>query len=101
VEWQAALEEPVLKRGPHIETIDALVRFLVVPDERTPLLRLRLARSPILRQRLEDDNWHILKWSNVRRLHASARANLSVLGPLLGIEPQIERGEDQIQMFTK
>ena len=37
VEWMAALDEPILKRGPKIETSDTLVRFLVVPDERTPL----------------------------------------------------------------
>ncbi len=101
VEWQAALDEPVLKRGPRIETTDSLVRFLVIPDERSPLLRLRLARSPVLRQRLQDDNWHILKWSNVGRLHASPRGDLSVLGPLLGIEPDVERGEDQMPMFAK
>ena len=48
-----SLDEPVLKRGPRIETNDNIVRFLVVPDERTPLLRLRLERSPVLRRRLE------------------------------------------------
>ncbi len=96
VEWQAVLDEPVLNRGPRIETNDNIVRFLVVPDERTHLLRLRLERSPILRRRLEMDNWHILKWSNVRRLHASPRADLSVLSPLLGLDPEVERGEDQM-----
>jgi hypothetical protein len=100
VEWQAALDEPVMKRGPRIETNDNMVRFLVVPDERTPLLRWRLSNSPILRQRLERDNWHILKWSNVGRLHASPRASLSALGPLLGLDPEVERGEDQIGMFV-
>ncbi len=99
VEWQAALDEPVLKRGPRIESGDNLVRFLVVPDERTPLLRLRLERSPVLRARLESDNWHILKWSNVRRLHASPRADLAVLSPLLGLDPEVERDEDQMAMF--
>jgi hypothetical protein len=101
VEWQAVLEEPVLRRGPQIETSDSIVRFLVVPDERGPLIRTRLARSPILRARLEADNWHILKWSNLRRLHASPRAELSALGPLLGLDADVERGEDQIAMFAK
>ena len=49
--------------------------------------------------RLETDNWHILKWSNVRRLQASPRADLSVLSPLLGLDPEVERGEDQMGMF--
>jgi hypothetical protein len=99
VEWQAALDEPVMKRGPRIETTEAIVRFLVLPDERAPLVRLRLERSPVLRERLETDNWHILKWSNVRRLHASPRADLTVLGPLLGLDPEVERGEDEMGMF--
>jgi len=99
VVWQAALDEPLLRRGPRIETSDNLVRFLVIPDERTPLVRLRLERSPVLRERIEGDNWHILKWSHVRRLQASARADLTVLSPLLGLDPEIERGEDQIAMF--
>lgn len=99
VEWQAALDEAMLKRGPRIETTDNLVRFLVIPDERTELLRLRLDRSPVLRGRMETDNWHILKWSHVRRLASSARADLSVLSPLLGLDPEIERAEDQMPMF--
>jgi hypothetical protein len=73
----------------------------VVPDERTPLVRLRLERSPVLRQRMAADNWHILKWSSVRRLHASPQADLGALGPLLGLDPDVERGEDQIGMFSK
>jgi hypothetical protein len=101
VEWQAALDEPVMRRGPRIETNDNVVRFLVVPDERTALLRLRLERSPVLRRRLEADNWHILKWSNVRRLHAGAGSDLAALSPLLGLDPEVERGQDQIAMFVK
>jgi hypothetical protein len=100
VEWQAALDEPVMRRGPRIETTDAIVRFLVIPDERTSLVRLRLERSPILRARLAADNWHILKWNNVRRLHASGAARLSALGPLLGLDPEVERSDDQMAMFA-
>jgi hypothetical protein len=100
VEWQASLDEPVMKRGPRIETNDNVVRFLVVPDERTPLLRARLERSPLLRARMDRDNWHILKWSHVRRLHAGPRADLAALSPLLGLDPEIERGEAQMGMFA-
>ena len=48
---------------------------------------------------MQTDNWHILKWSHVRRLAGSPRADLSVLSPLLGLDPDIERGEDQMPMF--
>ena len=39
------------------------------------------------------------RWSNVRRLHASKRASLADLAPLLGLDPQVERGEDQLALF--
>jgi hypothetical protein len=100
VEWMAALEEPVLVRGPAIDTTDAVVRFLVIPDERTGLVRLRLARSPLLQHQLRADNWHILKWSHVRRLHASGRTDLAALSPLLGLDPAIEQGDDQMALFA-
>jgi len=99
VEWMASLHEPVMQRGPRIETSDSLVRFLVVPDERAALVRLRLERSPVLRARLEEDNWHMLMWSNVRRLHAAREASLAALGPLLGLDPVVERGSDQMALF--
>jgi hypothetical protein len=99
IEWMAALDEPLRRRGPRIETTESLVRFLVVPDERSELIRLRLARSPLLRERLRADNWHILKWTNVRRLFESGRSDLSALSPFIGLDPPVERGDDQIPMF--
>ncbi len=73
-----------------------LVRFLVVPPERTELLRLKLARSPLLRERMEDDNWHILKSDHVRRLWAREEASLEDLEPMLGLDPEIERQAEQL-----
>ena len=99
IEWMAALDEPLRRRGPRIDTTESLVRFLVVPDERGELIRLRLARSPLLRERLRADNWHILKWSNVRRLFESGRSDLAALSPFIGLDPPVERGDDQIPMF--
>ncbi len=100
IEWMARLDEPLVRRGPRIETNDSIVRFLVVPDERVALIRLRLERSPFLRRRLAEDNWHFLRWSSVRRLHASKRASLAALAPLLGLDPEVGRGEDQMAMFA-
>jgi hypothetical protein len=101
VEWMAAFDEPVMRRGPRIETAESLVRFLVLPDERVPLARLRLERSPPLRQRIDEDNWHILRWSSVRRLHASRQASLASLAPLLGLDPEVEPREDQMALFSR
>ena len=99
VEWTAMLDEPVLRRGARIPSSDTLVRFLIVPPERTELVRLKLARSPLLRERMDEDNWHILKSDHVRRLYAREEAGLDMLAPLLGLDPEIERQAEQLAMF--
>ena len=99
VEWTAMLDEPVLRRGPRIESSETLVRFLVIPPERTELVRLKLARSPLLRARMEEDNWHILKADHLRRLHARDEADLESLGPMLGLDPEIEKQGEQLALF--
>jgi hypothetical protein len=98
VEWTAIIAEP-LTRGRRITTDDKIVRFLVVPDERIELVRLKLSRSPLLRQALQDDNWHILKWDHVRRLHAQEDASLEQLAPLIGLDPEAERQGEQLALF--
>ena len=70
------LGEPVLRRGARIPTSDTVVRFLVIPPSATDLVRLKLDRSPLLRGRLEQDNWHILKADHLRRLVARDDAGL-------------------------
>jgi len=100
VEWTAMLTEPVLRRGMRIPASDTLVRFLVVPPERTELVRLKLARSPLLRRRMEEDNWHILKSDHLRSLYAREVADLEDLGPLLGLDPEIEKQGEQLALFA-
>ena len=99
VEWTAMLSEPVLRRGARIPTSDQLVRFLVIPPERTGLVRLKLARSPLLRERFEEGNWHILKTDHVRRLVGREDVSLDDLAPLLGLDPEIERRGEQLSFF--
>jgi len=99
VEWTALLTEPLLARGRRIPTDDRLVRFLVLPDERIELARLKLARSPLLRGAMDADNWHILKWDHVRRLQAQEEASLEQLAPLIGLDPDIERQAEQLALF--
>jgi len=99
VEWTAMLDEAVLRRGARIPTTDTLYRFLVIPPERTELVRLKLARSPVLRRRLEDDNWHIIKSDHLVRLLTRENAGLGDLQPLLGLDPEIERQGEQLALF--
>ncbi|HSH21144.1 MAG TPA: hypothetical protein VK992_00825, partial [Candidatus Caenarcaniphilales bacterium] len=75
------------------------VRFLVIPPERTELVRLKLQRSPVLREALAAGNWHILKSNHLRRLTAAEEAGLDQLGPLLGLDPEVERQPEQLALF--
>jgi hypothetical protein len=99
VEWTAMMGEPVLKRGTAIPSGDTVVRFLVIPAARTELVRLKLARSPVLRERLDQDNWHILKAEHLRALMASEAPTLDALAPLLGLDPPVESLGEQLPLF--
>jgi hypothetical protein len=99
VEWTAMVTDALLRRGPRIPSDETIVRFLVVPRERVELLRLKLARSPLLRKAMDEQNWHILKADHLRRLHAREEASLDQLAPVLGLDPEIERGAEQLPLF--
>jgi hypothetical protein len=99
VEWTAMLGEAILRRGRQIPPGDQQARFLVLPAERTELLRLKLERSPWLRAEVERQNWHFLKWQHLDALAAQEQAGLERLEPVLGLDPLIERGGQQLTMF--
>jgi hypothetical protein len=99
VEWTAMLGEAVLRRGRQIEPGDRQARFVVMPAERTELVRLKLARSPWLRAELDRQNWHFLKWQHLEALVSREGASLDWLEPVLGLDPLIERGGQQLTMF--
>lgn len=75
------------------------MRFLVVPEERAELIRFKLAHSPLLRRALDEQNWHILKSDHLRRLVARDEADLDMLGPMLGLDPEVEREAEQLALF--
>jgi hypothetical protein len=99
VEWTAMVGEPILRRGVQIEPTDHQARFCVFPAERTELLRLKLDRSPWLRAEVARQNWHFLKWQHLEGLAAREGASLDWLEPVLGLDPLIERGGEQLTMF--
>jgi hypothetical protein len=99
VEWTAMLGEAVLRRGRQIPVDERQARFLVVPGERTELIRLKMERSPWLRAELERQNWHFLKWQHFHTLFRRDGADLEWLEPVLGLDPLIERGGQQLTMF--
>jgi hypothetical protein len=99
VEWTAMIGEAVLRRGGQIPTSEQQARFLVIPAERTELLRLKLGRSPWLRAEVERQNWHVLKWPHLEALVAREGARIEWLEPMIGLDPLVERGGKQLTMF--
>jgi hypothetical protein len=99
VEWTAMLGEPLLRRGARIPQEDSIVRFLVVAPERTELIRHKIERSPLIREAMERDNWHILKWNHLRTFLDRDGADLGDLEPFLGLDPVVERSGEQMPLF--
>jgi hypothetical protein len=100
VEWTAILGEPLLRRHPRIGADERLVRFLAIAPERTDLVRHKLERSPLLRAAMDEYGWHIIKWDHLRTFLAADRPDLDALEPLLGLDPIVERGGEQMPLFA-
>lgn len=99
VEWTAMLGEPLLRRHARIGTEDRFIRFLAIAPERTDLVRHKLDRSPLLRSAIDEQGWNIIKWDHLRSFLAADRPDLDELEPLLGLDPVVERGGEQMHLF--
>jgi hypothetical protein len=99
VEWTAMLGEPLLRRHARIGADEKFVRFLVVAPERTDLIRHKLDRSPLLRAAMEEHGWNLIKWDHLRAFLSAERPDLDDLEPLLGLDPVVERGGEQMPLF--
>ncbi|MGZ9159544.1 MAG: hypothetical protein ACXW4T_00145 [Candidatus Limnocylindrales bacterium] len=99
VEWTAMLGEPLLRRHARIEPDDRLIRFLVIAPERTELVRHKLDRSPLLRSAMERGGWTIIKWDHLRTFLEAETPDLDDLEPLIGLDPVVERGGEQMPLF--
>jgi hypothetical protein len=99
VEWTAMLGEPLLGRHVSIPADERVVRFLVMPPERTELARAKLDQSPLLRSIVEAQNWHVLKWNHARTFAALEEPTLERLEPFLGLDPIVERAGEQLPLF--
>jgi hypothetical protein len=98
VEWTAMLGDAVLRRGRGIPPDERIVRFLVLPAERTDLLRLKLEHSPVVRAAMDAGNWHVLRTDALRRFAALPSPSLDDLQPYLGLDPVADR-PDQLALF--
>jgi hypothetical protein len=99
VEWTAMLGEPLLRRHPRIGNDERFVRLLAIAPERTDLVRHKLDRSPLLRSAMDEQGWNLIKWDHLRTFLEADRPDLADLEPLLGLDPVIERGGEQMHLF--
>ena len=101
VEWTAMLGEPVLVHHARYAADEKVVRFLVIPPERTELVRFKLGRSALLRKAFADGNWHILKWNHLLSFAARTdpEPSLADLEPYLGLDPAAETMGEQLPLF--
>jgi len=99
VEWTAILGDTLLRRHARIASDDKLIRFLAIAPERTDLVRHKLERSPLLRAALDDGGWHLIKWDHLRTFLAGDPPDLDALEPLVGLDPVVERGGEQMPLF--
>ena len=96
VEWTAQLAEPLLSRA---VTGDGVKRYVVLPPERTELVRFKLARSPLLRQVIAAQGWDFLKYNHLREFSRREEISLPALEPLVGLTPLVEQFGVQLSLF--
>ena len=99
VEWTAMLGDVLLRRHARIPPDDRIVRFLAVAPERRELIRHKLEASPILRDAMAAANWHIILWPHLRAWLDRDPLSLADLEPYLGLEPEIARRAEQLNLF--
>jgi hypothetical protein len=73
--------------------------LILIPDERTSLLRLRLEGSPLIRKRLAESDWDFVKLGHLRSLAAQDEVDRHDLKKIVGLLPPIESAEAQLPLF--
>jgi hypothetical protein len=53
----------------------------------------------LLRSAIDEQGWNIIKWDHLRSFLAADRPDLDDLEPLLGLDPVVERGGEQMHLF--
>jgi hypothetical protein len=75
------------------------VRFLVIAPERAELVKVKLARSPLLRKAIEERNWHFIKWNHLAEFAARPDVTLDDLEPFLGLDAVADATGEQLPLF--
>jgi hypothetical protein len=95
VEWTAALGDAVLRR----RSKTGARRYIVLLDDRAPLVQSKLRRWPWLRQLLETDGWEFIKYRYLLAFSQSKDASRYNLGSIVGLQPVSERDHGQMNLL--
>lgn len=74
-------------------------RYLVIPEARIALLRLKLRRSPIYGRVLQQGRWAIIRRPLLQALRKLPAVDIHALKQVVGLDPIMEQGEAQIPLF--
>ncbi|MBI2845302.1 MAG: hypothetical protein HYX86_02015 [Chloroflexi bacterium] len=73
--------------------------LIAIPDTLSDLLRLKLAWSPILRQRLLSAGWDFVKFGLIREMAAQEKIERHDLAKIIGLLPPAETKEAQLPLL--
>ena len=48
---------------------------------------------------MDEHGWNLIKWDHLRTFLAAEQPDLDELEPLLGLDPVVERGGEQMPLF--
>lgn len=74
-------------------------RYVVIPESRLALLRLKLRRSPIYGRILQQGGWALIRQPLLQGLLKLPVVDIHSLKRVVGLDPIIEKGEAQIPLF--
>ncbi len=96
IEWTARLHEVLVTLGEAIPDAERVFRFLVVPEERRDLIRLKFQRAPMLAGVAQQRAWRLVKYAPLRAFALQEQVDLNGLEPIIGLEPSVEQGGHQL-----
>jgi hypothetical protein len=96
IDWSARLHPTLVTLGEAIPDAERLFRFLVVPEERRDLIRLKFQRAPVLAGVAQQRGWRLVKYAPLRAFALQEQVDLNGLEPILGLEPVVEQASHQL-----
>jgi len=98
----AVLDSAALSRLLKLTPTDESTRmrkFAIIPETRQSLLRLKLARSMLLRKRLASRGWQFITDVDLREWASQAEIALADLDSLVGLEPLAAQDRTQLSLI--